>query len=149
VTSPFHPLRLTLAIGAGLALAACGSSPPPGALDGPPSAQLTLNANRVRAPESVVANRYLWAATLDVLSFLPIESADPSTGVIVTGFGTPPGGGTAYRATVYISDPALDARALNLALATARGPVSQETARAVEDAILSRARQLRIADRGL
>ena len=69
-----------------------------------------------------------------------------STGVIVTGYGTPPGGGRAYRATVLIDDPALDARSLNLALQTQGGPVSAATARAVEDAILSRAREMRIAD---
>jgi hypothetical protein len=65
----------------------------------------------------------------------------------VTGYGTPPGGGRSYRATVLIDDPALDARSLNIALQTrGGGPVSRATARAVEDAILSRARELRIAD---
>jgi hypothetical protein len=91
-------------------------------------------------------NRYLWAASIDVLNFLPIQSVDPFTGVISTGFGTPPGGGRAYRATIYITDPALDARSLNVALQSRSGPVAVETQRAVEDAILSRARQLRIAD---
>jgi len=103
-----------------------------------------------RAPtEEVAVNRYLWSAALDVLDFLPIETVDPFTGVIVTGFGTPPGGRTAYRATVHVSDPALDARALNVALATSTGPVDRATQRAVEDAILDRARQLRIRDRGI
>ncbi|RLK00538.1 DUF3576 domain-containing protein [Ruegeria conchae] len=92
-------------------------------------------------------NRYLWAASLDVLNFLPIEEVDPFTGVIVTGYGRPPGGGRSYRATVHISDPALEARSLSVALQTSGGsPVSAATSRAVEDAILSRARQLRIAD---
>ena len=81
-----------------------------------------------------------------MLNFLPIQSVDPFTGVISTGFGTPPGGGRAYRATIYITDPALDARSLNVALQSRSGPVAVETQRAVEDAILSRARQLRIAD---
>ena len=89
-------------------------------------------------------NRFLWRASLEVLDFLPIESADPFTGLISTGFGRPPGGGTAYRATILISDPALDARSLNVALQSQRGPVSTDTQRAVEDAILTRARQLRI-----
>lgn len=103
-----------------------------------------------RAPtEQVAVNRYLWTASLDVLDFLPIEAVDPFTGVIVTGFGTPPGGAVPYRATVHISDPALDARALNVALATRAGPVDRATQRAVEDAILDRARQLRIRDRGI
>lgn len=95
---------------------------------------------------TVEVNKYLWKASLEVLNFLPIQSVDPFSGVIVTGYGTPPGGGRAYRATVYIQDPALDARSLKLALATRGGPASADTVRAVEDAILTRARQLRIQD---
>lgn len=98
---------------------------------------------------TVVVNRYLWNAALQVLDFLPVESVDPFTGVIVTGFGTPPGGGRPYRATVHVTDGALDARGLNVALMTAAGPASPETVRAVENAILTRARQLRIQDRRL
>jgi len=94
--------------------------------------------------DTVKVNRFLWTASLQVLDFLPVEAADPFTGVITTGFGTPPGGGQAYRATILISDPALDARALNVALQTRSGPVDEATERAVEDAILNRARQLRI-----
>lgn len=96
---------------------------------------------------TVKVNRYLWNASLDVLNFLPVQSIDPFTGVIVMGYGRPPGGGRAYRATVYIKDPALDARSLNVAIATRGGPVAAGTQRAVEDAILNRARQLRINDK--
>jgi len=106
----------------------------------------TQQASRTRGAETVAVNRYIWAASLDILNFLPIQSVDPFTGVIVTGFGTPPGGSRAYRATVYITDPALDARSLNVALQSRNGPVAEETQRAIEDAILSRARQLRTAD---
>lgn len=98
---------------------------------------------------TIEVNKYLWNASLDILNFLPIQSADPFSGVIVTGYGTPPGGGRAYRATVFIRDPALEARSLNVALATRSGPASTETVRAVEDAILTRARQLRIRDLNL
>lgn len=94
----------------------------------------------------VEVNKYLWQASLEVLNFLPIQSVDPFSGVIVTGYGTPPGGGRAYRATVYVQDPALDARSLKVSLASRGGPVPAETVRAVEDAILTRARQLRVRD---
>lgn len=94
--------------------------------------------------DEVKVNRFLWTASLEVLNFLPVTAADPFTGVITTGYGTPPGGGQAYRATILISDPALDARSLNVALQSRSGPVSAGTQRAVEDAILNRARQLRI-----
>ena len=93
---------------------------------------------------TVQVNRFLWYASLDVLDFLPLKTVDPFTGLIVTDYGRPPGGGTSYRATVHISDPALDARSLSVSLQTQGGPVSDATTRAVEDAILSRARQLRI-----
>ncbi|WP_284164688.1 DUF3576 domain-containing protein [Frigidibacter sp. SD6-1] len=96
---------------------------------------------------TVKVNKYLWQASLEVLNFLPIESVDPFSGVIVTGYGTPPGGGRAYRATIYVQDPALDARSLKIALVNrGGGPVDAATVRAVEDAILTRARQLRIRD---
>ncbi len=98
---------------------------------------------------TVEVNKYIWNASLEVLNFLPVESVDPFTGVIVTGYGRPPGGGRAYRATVYVQDPALDARSLKVALESQGGPVSAETQRAIEDAILTRARQLRIRDSNL
>jgi len=91
-------------------------------------------------------NKYIWNAALETLDFLPVQSVDPFTGVITTGFGTPPGGGRAYRATILVNDPALDARSLNVALMTRSGPASVATVRAVEDAILTRARQLRQLD---
>ncbi|MFN3936051.1 MAG: DUF3576 domain-containing protein [Gemmobacter sp.] len=99
------------------------------------------------ANTNVNVNRHLWNASLDVLNFLPVETVDPFSGVISTGYGTPPGGGRAYRATIYISDPALDARSLKVALQTrGGGPVSPEVVRQVEDAILTRARELRVRD---
>ena len=94
----------------------------------------------------VAVNKYIWAAAIEVLDFLPIQTVDPFTGVIVTGYGTPPNGSRSYRATILINDPALDARSLNVALQTRGGAASAATTRAVEDAILSRARDLRIQD---
>ena len=96
---------------------------------------------------TVEVNRYLWRASLEVLDFMPVEAADPFTGIIAFGYATPPGGRQAYRATVYVTDPALEARSLRVALqGRGENAVSRETARQVEDAILTRARQLRVAD---
>lgn len=106
-----------------------------------------LFGNNENPNNTVGVNKYLWNASLEVLNFLPVQSVDPFTGVIVTGYGTPPGGGRSYRATIKISDPALDARSLKLSLQGSGGAaVAPGTARAVEDAILTRARQLRIQD---
>lgn len=106
-----------------------------------------LFGNRENPNYTVGVNKYLWNASLEVLNFLPVQSVDPFTGVIVTGYGTPPGGGRSYRATIKIADPALDARSLKLSLQGPGGAaVEPGTVRAVEDAILTRARQLRIQD---
>ena len=51
--------------------------------------------------------------------------------------------------TVLVSDPALDLRSLSLSLATKGAPVSAETTRRIENAILTRARQLRQRDEKL
>ena len=115
--------------------------------DQPRSTVFDLFSNAADPNTTVEVNKYIWVAAQDVLNFLPIESVDPFTGVLVTGYGTPPGGGRAYRATVYVQDPALDARSLKVALQSrGGGAVAPETARAIENAILTRARQLRIQD---
>ena len=169
-----RPLKMTLILALCVAVAACGArrdgarstslaritagTPPPAG-----GANLGSEANAQayakssiwdvfgpnRGDQTVNVNRYIWAATLDVLNFLPVQTVDPFTGIIVTGYGTPPGGGKSYRATVHVRDPALDARSLNVSLQSRGGSVSAATTRAVEDAILSRARQLRIRDRKL
>ncbi len=100
----------------------------------------------------IAVNRFIWTAALDTLSFLPLESADPFSGVIVTGWGRLEGAPAPYRATVYVSSAALDARSLRVALFRQSGgravPVSEEVAAEVEDAILTRARQLQVAALG-
>ena len=109
-----------------------------------------LFRNRTDPNRSVAVNRFLWQASLDTLSFLPLEGADPFSGIIVTGWGGV--GGGAYRVTVFISNPALDARSLKVAAFRQAGgravPVGDAENRALEDAILTRARQLRIASAG-
>ena len=91
-------------------------------------------------------NKYLWQASLEVLSFLPINSADPFSGIIVFGRGKAPGSSQSYDATVYVSDPALDARSLSVTVRSSNGTVSSEAKREIEFAILSRARQLRLKE---
>ena len=91
-------------------------------------------------------NKYLWQASIEVLNFLPINSADPFSGIIVFGKGKAPGSSQSYDATIYISDPALDARSLNVTVRSSNGTVSSEAKREIESAILSRARQLRLKE---
>ena len=94
-------------------------------------------------------NKYLWQASIEVLNFLPINSADPFSGIIVFGKGKAPGSSQSYDATIYISDPALDARSLNVTVRSSNGTVSSEAKREIESAILSRARQLRLKELNL
>jgi hypothetical protein len=91
-------------------------------------------------------NKYLWQASIEVLNFLPINSADPFSGIIVFGKGKAPGSSQSYDATIYISDPALDARSLSVTVRSSNGTVSSEAKREIEQAILSRARQLRLKE---
>jgi hypothetical protein len=91
-------------------------------------------------------NRYLWQASFEVLNFLPINSADPFSGIIVFGKGKVPGSSQSYDATVYISDPALDARSLSVTVRSSNGTISSAAKREIESAILSRARQLRLKE---
>ena len=106
--------------------------------------------------ERMPVNRYLWQAALDTLSFLPLDSTDPFTGVIATEWATTPGSpDERLKVTVYVQRPALEASSLRVAVfREARDEeglwvpqaVSPETARRLEDAILTRARQIRIAE---
>lgn len=150
-----HAARLVIAATLCAGLAACGGGGPNlGPQDSPdmrPEVRGTTIWDVFKRSENpnttVGVNKYLWNASLEVLNFLPVQSVDPFTGVIQTGYGTPPGGGRSYRATIKIADPALDARSLKLSLQGPGGAaVEPGTVRAVEDAILTRARQLRIQD---
>lgn len=101
-------------------------------------------------------NKFLWQASLDTLSFLPLASTDPFTGVIATDWGAAPNQpGERFKVTAYMLSPALAASSLRVAVyrevrdasgAWVPAAVDPETPRKVEDAILTRARQIRIAD---
>ena len=51
-------------------------------------------------------NAYLWRGALDTLSFMPLASADPFGGVIITDWYTPASSsGERFKATAYILGP--------------------------------------------
>ena len=62
------------------------------------------------------------------------------------GKGKAPGSSQSYDATVYISDPSLDARSLSVTVRSSNGTISSAAKREIESAILSRARQLRLKE---
>ena len=141
-----YTLRASVLVLGALSLAACGSSVSPAPAHRESSFGDLFGSNN--DPNITLGvNKYIWNAALEVLDFLPVQTVDPFSGLIVTGYGTPPGGGRPYRATIHVTDPALDARSLKVALqSSGGGAVDAGTVRAIEDAILTRARQLRIQD---
>ncbi len=103
---------------------------------------------------SIGVNSLLWRASLETLSFMPLESQDPWGGLIVTEwYNNPQMPNERFKATVYILDTRLRADALRVVLhrqvLTANGwmnaDVDPATSIQIENAILTKARQLRLA----
>jgi hypothetical protein len=100
-------------------------------------------------------NSYLWRASLDTLSFMPLASADPFGGIIITDWYADPTSPTErFKATVYILDTHLRADALNVSIFRQTqvngqwqdATVDPQTEIQIENAILTRARQLRLSN---
>ena len=111
-------------------------------------------ATTSRRGENITVNSYLWRASLDTISFLPLSTADPFGGVIITDWYSPPEApDERFKVTVYILDRELRADGLRVSVfrqtrAPAAGwieaKVDDRTGRDLENAILKRARQMRI-----
>lgn len=104
---------------------------------------------------AIAVNGFLWRATLETLDFMPLSSADPYGGVIITDwYANPEAPQERFKATVYILDARLRADAVNVnmfrqvrnqALSSwVDASVDPDTATQIEDSILTRARELRI-----
>jgi len=132
-----------LALAGVLGLAACGGKATHGAVKAGHTAEIGVNS-------------YLWRATLDTLAFMPLQSADPYGGVVNTDWYVDPQRPTErFKATVYILDGRLRADGLTVTIfkevSNGQGgwtpsPVSDQTSIDVENAILTRARELRLSN---
>jgi hypothetical protein len=100
-------------------------------------------------------NAYLWRASLDTISFMPLTSADPWGGVIITDwYANPQTPDEHFKVTVFILDSRLRADALNVSIQKevragdrwVPADVSQQTQLDIENAILTRARELRLSN---
>lgn len=98
-------------------------------------------------------NAYLWRGALDTLSFMPLSSADPFGGVIITDWYQPPtSSGERFKATAYILGRQLRADGVKVSIFRqvmqnghwVDAPVAANTAVEIENKILARARQLRV-----
>ncbi|WP_038012768.1 DUF3576 domain-containing protein [Terasakiella pusilla] len=98
-------------------------------------------------------NGYLWRATLDTISFMPLASADPFGGVVLTDWHTPSTSpNERFKLNVYILGQALRADGIRVAaFRQVRNNVNEwqaidmdpKAVTDIENAILTRARQLR------
>ena len=136
----------------GIGLAGCSSmgdafaSP----FGGPePQARADLAASNVTA---IGVNSYLWRASLETLSFMPLIQADSAGGVIATDwYSNPQNPSERVKVTVSILDQDLRADALRVAASRevlqagnwVSAPVQAATVQKLEDIILTKARDLR------
>lgn len=154
------------------ALAACGSNPKPpenlAGYFGPEPAPnggsvfgdqglvfgvgKGVNRQRDQGGGSLGVNAYLWRGALDTLSFMPLASADPFGGTIITDWYSPPGTpDERFKATAYILGRELRTDGLHVTifrqvLRDGRwedAPVSAVTTADIENKILDRARAMR------
>ena len=133
-------------IASGLMLGGCGGIPGLGGGAKPTST----------AQAGIGVNALLWRATLDTLSFMPLDSADPWGGVINYDWYTnPQTPNERFKATVFILDTRLRSDALNVTVSKevrdAAGQwvgasVAAQTETDLENAILTKARQLNLSN---
>ncbi len=108
-----------------------------------------------KATTGIGVNAYLWRATLETLDFIPLASADPFGGLIITDWYQPvEAPNERFKLTVLIRDTVLRADAIKVSVfrqvkqpdgSWIDAPVEPTVARELEDKILTRAREIRIA----
>lgn len=103
-------------------------------------------------------NSFLWRAALETIEFMPLTSADPYGGVIITGWHSEASApDERFKATIYILDTRLRADAIKVSVFKqkrdasghwADADVDPDTEIQIENAILTRARELKISTLG-
>ena len=105
---------------------------------------------------AIEVSALLWRASLDTISFMPLKSADPFGGVIITDWFVPPEApNERVKLTVYILTRQLRSDGIRVSVfretlvngVWRTALVSKETANKLENKILYRARELRIASK--
>jgi hypothetical protein len=148
-----QPMRISTVLLCALLLVGCGSQSDTSDIDAD-TGSTAISGGTAR---TVGVNSYLWHATLDTLSFMPLASADPFGGVIITDwYSSPQDLNERMKVTIYILDRRLRADGIKIAVfrqtrsneGWVDAPVNAETSTKLEDAILTRARELRLASTG-
>ena len=105
----------------------------------------------------IAVNSFLWRASLDTVSFLPLVSADPFGGVIITDwYVAPETPNERVKVQIYILDRQLRSDGLRVSVFRERfndgrwiaDKVTERTVKTIEDSILLRARELRVRSQG-
>jgi hypothetical protein len=116
---------------------------------------LTFGPSKKRGQEEtgLGVNSYLWRASLDTISFMPIASADPFGGVIITDWYSPPQSPhERLKMNIFILDRQLRSDGLKVSVFRQERdsyghwtdlPVDPQTLIDLENAILARARYFR------
>ena len=140
-----RPLRTAIMVSLALPIAACAGHHRP-------------NADMAAAKITTIGvNSYLWRASLETLSFMPLTQADSAGGVIVTDwYSNPSNPNERVKVSVSILDRDLRADALRVQAsrevlqggAWVAAPVQAATVQKLEDIILTKARDLRRSDIG-
>ncbi len=114
-----------------------------------------LGGKRKSDDSGIGVNVFLWRAALDTIAFMPIASADPFGGTIITDwYQLPEGPAQRYKLNVYILDRVLRADGVRVSVFKQTKDTSGQwidvkidgkMAADIENSILTRARQLRIA----
>jgi hypothetical protein len=135
-------------------LAACSSLWPFGSGDTTTATTTSSDTVAVAPGAGLGVNAILWRASLDTLNFMPLANTDPAGGIINTDwYAAPENPNERMKVTVYILDRRLRADALKVSvfrqIRSASGfvdaQVNADTAVKLENAILTRARELNLA----
>lgn len=147
----FPVAKLCGALALSLTISACSSIP---IIGGGDKQQESRSIRTVQAAPNMGVNSYLWRASLETLDFMPLTEVDPFGGVIITDwYASAEAPNERFKANVYILDTNLRADALKTSIfKQVRGAtgwedaaVDGDTGRQIENAILTRARELYIA----
>ena len=121
---------------------------------GPKGLKILGGADEETEDNGIGVNGFLWRASLDTVSFMPLASADPFGGVIITDWYSPDENKfERFKLNIFITDRQLKADGIKVSVfkqSRKRGQwvdeaTPEDMARELEDTILTRARQLRIA----
>jgi hypothetical protein len=111
---------------------------------------MILGGKGSQSTDVITVNSYLWRAALETVSFMPLATVDPFGGVILTDWYTSPDkSDERYKLNIFVMGGQLRSDGVKVSMFKQRNgrdvAVSDADNRAIEDAILTRARELRVA----